>query len=533
MVLMQRALSGKIGQRMYAVVCTTLRAIIACLVCGSIGGCLIVCPSTCSARTIDLASLTATNGKSPNGGTRDASTFGFSPNASGTDNTRALQQAVDRAGTITVSLPGTYKIAGTVFIGSNTTLIFGNNVFLEKVPENGPFSHVLLNKGALTRTFDDHITIEGLQLVVNGVDKCLFHEVYGLRGQIAFFHVKDLRIEHFRCQDLGRAQYCIQVCAFENLTIDDVDIKGYKDGIHLGWGKHFHISNCRFDTGDDAIALNAHDYTSGTPELGWIEDGLVEHVRDLADPAINGGYFCRVLAGAWIDWHAGMEVQPSDTVVSDGRLYRITGLPKDAAAGPRSGGIPVWKSDTPPTFLSGTSTLDGGLGWLMLQTAVTHSVGVRNVTFRDISLEKKRTAFSIHFDNDKYSRSYYPGAEIPLQKNLVLDNVRVGYDDKADFMQILTPIDSVTIRNCRLRNNSIAFLSNAPLADYGLTKLKMIDCVFDYPGQLELIRNAIQHKTVDLQTTGSTVTSDKFSATVSAGGGEITVGSDLPGLKKP
>jgi hypothetical protein len=91
----------------------------------------------------------------------------------------------------------------------------------------------------------------------------------------------------------------------------------------------------------------------------------------------------------------------------------------------------------------------------------------------------------------------------------------------------------VTIRNCRLRNNSIAFLSNAPLADYGLTKLKMIDCVFDYPGQLELIRNAIQHKTVDLQTTGSTVTSDKFSATVSAGGGEITVGSDLPGLKKP
>jgi hypothetical protein len=44
----------------------------------------------------------------------DAAEFGFSPDAGGR-NTRALQKAVDRAGTIVVSLPGTYEIAATVY----------------------------------------------------------------------------------------------------------------------------------------------------------------------------------------------------------------------------------------------------------------------------------------------------------------------------------------------------------------------------------------------------------------------------------
>jgi hypothetical protein len=94
----------------------------------------------------------------------DAADFGFSPNSSGLENTRALQRAVDRTGTIVVSQPGTYKIAGTVYLGSNTSLIFDNNVFLKKAPEQGPFTHVLLNKGALTKTYDEHITVSGLQI---------------------------------------------------------------------------------------------------------------------------------------------------------------------------------------------------------------------------------------------------------------------------------------------------------------------------------------------------------------------------------
>jgi hypothetical protein len=61
-------------------------------------------------------------------GFTDAGAFGFSPDAPGPDNTQALQRAVDQGGTIVVSRPGIYAVAGTVFIGSNTSLLVVNSV---------------------------------------------------------------------------------------------------------------------------------------------------------------------------------------------------------------------------------------------------------------------------------------------------------------------------------------------------------------------------------------------------------------------
>lgn len=258
-------------------------------------------------------------------GFADAADFGFSPDASGLENTKALQKSVEEGGTILISRPGVYKIAGTVYIGSNTSLVFGNDVFLKKVDEEGIFTHVLLNKGALTKTYDHNISVSGLQILVNGIDKP-FSEVYGLRGQIAFFYVKDLRIERFRCMDLNRMQFGIHICTFEDLIIEDVIIKGNKDGIHLGRGKRFTIRNGVFQTYDDAIALNAHDYATSNPELGWIENGTIENCHDLNQDNTTG-YFCRILAGGWIDWKPGMEVQQSDAVVSNGRVYRVQAQP--------------------------------------------------------------------------------------------------------------------------------------------------------------------------------------------------------------
>ena len=452
-------------------------------------------------------------------GFTEAATFGFSPDASGRDNTKALQRAVDQGGTIVVSQPGTYSIADTVYIGGNTSLIFGNNVFLKKVDEPDAFSQVLLNKGALTKTYDQNITIDGLQIIVNGVDDRKFH-VNGLRGQLAFFYVKDLRIDRFRCLDLGQVQYGIQVCAFEDLIINDVIIKGNKDGVHLGRGRRFTISNGIFQTFDDAIALNAHDYATSNPELGWIQDGVVENCYDL-NAEKTTGYFCRILAGAWIDWKSGMEVQQSDSVVSDGRIYRVQAKPDGT----------VYKSLTRPTFANGSLILDG-INWAMVQTNVTYTAGVRNVVFRDIFLEKPRTAFSIHFDNDKYSRSYYPGAKIPMQEQLVFDNVRVLYDQKTDFLTIGTPVDVVTFMNCSFRNNSINFHGNQSMPDYLKTRINMFGCVFNYPKTMDLVVNSVPNKTIAVKTSASVELSDSFSAKVIPGGGIITVNSDLTGFKE-
>ncbi len=454
----------------------------------------------------------------PSNGFTDAATFGFSPEASGLENAKALQQAVDQTGTVVVSRPGVYKIAGTVFVGSNTSLIFGNNVFLKKVAEPDPFTHVLLNKGALTKTYDQHIRIEGLQIIVNGVDVRKFL-VYGLHGQLAFFYVKDLKVERFRCLDLGKAQYGIHVCTFEDILIDDVIIKGDKDGVHLGRGKRFTIRNGVFQTFDDAVALNAHDYAVGNPELGWIENGLVENCHDL-NAAKTTGYFCRILAGAWLDWTPGMDVQQSDTVVSGGRLYRVHAQPDGK----------IYKSITRPTHTSGSQVLDG-ITWGVVQEDVTYTCGVRNVTFRDIFLEKPRVAFSIHFDNDKYSRSYYPGAQVPQQQQLVFDNIRVLHEGASDFLSIGTPVDVVTIVNSSFRNSRIRFHGNKAMTDYLPTKLNLVGCVFNQPGKMELIVNTVSNKVIALKTSASVERSETFSATVIPGPGTIRVESDLSGLK--
>lgn len=449
----------------------------------------------------------------------NASDFGFSPEASGIKNAVALQKAVDKGGTVIVSKPGTYKLAGTVYVGSHTTLDFGNNVFIQKVNEKGDFSHVIINKGAPTKTYDQNITIRGLHILVNKMDVRKFVEAYGLHGQLAFFYVKDLKIERFRCLDLGKAQYGIHVCTFEDIIIDDVIIKGEKDGVHLGRGKRFTIRNGVFQTFDDAVALNAHDYSTGNPELGWIENGLIENCHDL-NAENTTGYFCRILAGAWTDWKEGMEVQQSDAVIANGKIYRVQAKPDGTK----------YISNTKPTHEKGSMVLDG-INWGVVQDDVTYTAGVRNVIFRNIFLEKPRIGLSIHFDNDKYSRSYYPNAPIPLQEKLSFDNVRVLHDKPIPFLSIATPVDLVTISNSTIKNNNIKFVSNKAMTNYFKTNLLIYGCAFDYDGSLELINNSIAGKVISLKTFGNVSLREGFSAQIKNNHGEINVDSDLPGLK--
>lgn len=448
---------------------------------------------------------------------KDASEYGFAPEKSGKENTAALQKAFDAGGTIEVTKPGDYKIADTVFIGDDTSLICANGVRFVKSDEGKKFAHVILNKGALTKTWNSHITIRGLHIVVNGMDHCDW-KVFGLRGQLAFFYVKDLRIEGFRCLDLGRGQYCIHVCTFEDVVVDDVRVFGGKDGVHFGRGKRFTIRNGVFETGDDAIALNAHDYSSGNPELGWIEDGVIENCHDLDNPARRIGFFCRILAGAWCDWRAGMEVQQGDSVVADGRLYRVS-MPVDGK---------TYISNTKPTHLKGQKKLDG-INWVWVQDEAIYDCGVRNVIFRDCYLAKPRTAFSVHYDFGKYSRSQYPGAKPPQQEGILFDNINVLYTNNSSFVSIATPVDSISINNCTLRGGGIRFGANKAMANYGYgrTQIQINGCRFYAPGAWQLISNPIADKPIDLVTTGNMWYSPKFAPVVSKVG-VWTIKSDLP-----
>ena len=206
-----------------------------------------------------------------------------------------------------------------------------------------------------------------------------------------------------------------------------------------------------FKTYDDPIALNAHDYTTSNPELGWIENGLIEDCIDLDDPA-NGttGFFARILAGGWRDWECGMEIQSSgDAVVCGGRIYRSNG-PKVKQS---------FVSTSRPEHAEGTVTYPDGITWTMSQDRnICHSCGVRNVVFRDIHLAKKRkVALCLHFDHDQYSRSFYPYAEIPVQSNIVFEKVFVE-NEIPTLIQSRTPVDSIIVRDSRIGGSDIRML---------------------------------------------------------------------------
>jgi hypothetical protein len=455
---------------------------------------------------------------SPPAGFRDAADSGFHPTATGTANRQALQQALDHGGTVTISRPGTYAIAGTVYIGSHTALLCGAGVVLRKVDEQGPFSHVILNKGALTRTWDQDIVVDGLHIEVNGIDVRQW-QVFGLHGQVAFFYARDVAIRRFRCYDLGKAQYGIHVCTFEDLLVDDVIIHGHKDGVHLGRGRRFTIRNGVFGTSDDAVALNAHDYDVGNPELGWIEHGVIENCHDLR---VNRdvGFFARILAGGWSDWRPGMEVQKSDTVVSEGRLYRVSAQPDGR----------VFTSRTRPVHASGAQELDG-ITWVMVQTDATYTAGVRQVTLRDIFLSKPRIGMSIHFDDGWYSRSYYPGSPRPVQEQLMFDGVHVLHDEPTAFLACNTPVDAVTIAHSTFRDNHIAIHGKGIMPDAGRTGLNLIGNTFRHPGPIDLLRNDVPGKRITLSVDGSQVVHDGFAVRTAMADGTLRVlRSDLPGL---
>ena len=447
-----------------------------------------------------------------------ANDYGFSPDSSGITNTRILQEVVDQGGTVIISNPGVYKIAGTIYLGSNLSLLFGNGVYLKKVNEKGIFTHVFLNKGALTKTFNQNIFISGLQILVNGIDQRM-GEIYGLRGHVAFYYIKDLRIERFRCFDLATKQFCIQICNFEDVIIDDVIIKGDKDGIHLGRGRRFTISNGIFQTVDDAIALNGHDWVTSNPEVGWIEDGIIEKCHDLNDNKKPLAFFCRLLAGSWLDWTEGIEVQLSDIVVSNGKVYRVTTIDEGKCR----------KSVTPPRHEKGIAKLDG-ISWLLTQNESTYNAGVKNIVFRDITLEKPRVSFSFHFDYGTH-RSYYPGSAAPLQEKFSFDNIRIKYDEEVALFSIKTPVDVLTLSNSSIRNNKIEFKGNKFIEDYSETVINIHGCVFNKKGEFELMTNDIAGKKIYLKTNSNIFLHNDFFAKIVSDSDNVVIDSDLRGLR--
>ncbi len=453
----------------------------------------------------------------------NAADFGFLPENSADENSAALQAIVNRGGDIVVDVPGVYELSETIRLGDDVALRFGAGVYVRRaLAADGTQrqGYVFVNRGAYERTYNKNISITGLHLIANGMEPSYENQtksdmVTGLRAHLAFFYVRNLTIRDFELLDLGRCAFGIQICTFENAILENIHIEGGKDAVHFGKGSKFVVRHGLFRTFDDPIALNAHDYATSNPQMGWIENGVIEDCYDL-DQESTTGFFCRILAGSWGDWREGMAVQHSDSVVSQGRVYRVCMKPDGQ----------TYISKTRPTHTDGAAELDG-ITWVMVQDDdPIYNCGCRNIHFKDIFLEKKRpVAFSVHFDHDKWSRSYYPFSEAPVQKDLIFENIFF----LADVPVLITanaPVNAIKLINSVVENSRVNLVNlELPGLDYGTTHVLMSGCTLRAHGETELV-TAEPGRRATLRLLGSIVENEDMSAAVR--GDVRVISSDIP-----
>ncbi len=380
----------------------------------------------------------------------DANEYGFLPENNPLKNSEALQKAVDNGGTVQITVPGVYGISEQIEIGDNTTLVFGEGVILMREKSvSGVNGNAFINKGAVSGEYNRNIEIIGLHLECNGVESDDFgvnSRIAGLRAQVAMIYVENLKIEGFECHGLLKKDYAIQISAFKNIILNDLYITGNKDGVHLGWGDGFVISNGSFRTFDDPIALNAFDYATSNTHIGWIENGIIENCIDLDDNTTTG-FFCRILGGAWCRWHKGMQVQHSDTVAVNGRTYRVLMNPKDGR---------LYTSSTPPCHEKGIAEYDG-ISWVAVRDTEELDCGCRNITIRNCILQKKRhIGIALSLNYDTYARSWYPGCVCVPQGGITLENIVVE-NDVDILLHSNYPTENITLKNIDFKNSELCF----------------------------------------------------------------------------
>lgn len=380
-----------------------------------------------------------------------AENYGVSPTNTAEENSTAMQKLLNNCGTIMLLKPGTYKFGKILKVKSNTRLLFGSGVFIDLSETVNGF---MVNESAYSNiNIDANIYIDGLSIKVNG-SNLGGAGIVGMNGLLNFFKVQNLVLENIKCADIPNDVFFVHLCKFYNVMIDNITARGQKDAIHVNCGNFLTIRHGIFKTYDDPIALNAHDYPRCVPYYGLIENVLIEDCIDEADTSTTG-FFCRMLGGAWADWKSGNNYRHSDTIVTENGIYRMIGS-----------GTTEFTSTVEPTHTSGEVTESDGITWRFIQphSDTIYSVGCINITFRNILLKKNReNVFAFHYDNDSFSRSYYPNAVPFVQTNIVFDNITcIG--DITNFIYAITPVDNIKLMNSTLYGKTFLLLNTLDIS---------------------------------------------------------------------
>ena len=381
---------------------------------------------------------------------KNAYSYGFKPSNSASDNVTAMQALLDDAGIIMITVPGVYSVNAKMKIRSNTYLYFGPGVQIRLTARS---DYVFINEGAFNNTTTENIVIDGYYIDTNNI--ATNASIYGLRGYLSFFHVKNLTIRNVRCDFYPAHVFFLHVCDFENVSISGCRLIGDKDAMHFSKGSNLTIRDCTVCSVDDAIALNAWDFAESNPEIGDITDVSIENIREL-DHSKNTasvypntlGYTIRMLNGAWLNWSSGMTVQHSTTVIHNDYMYRCVNL---------SGGQSKTSTVAPSSSRGESEVGSDEIEWKNCGLYSAKSSTVKNVSIRDVvSYQTKHVAYiSFNSINESDHKSWVSGATFDPVDDVLIDGF-TQYGEAPAFIEVSGDVRHFEIVNSNLDSSKLS-----------------------------------------------------------------------------
>lgn len=384
--------------------------------------------------TIDRKSMTE----------KRAAEYGFSPAGDAGTNVAALQRALDGGGRIIIDVPGVYDLNDTIILDAHTHLLCSPGVIFRKVAH---YCNMIINRGAMSKQYDHNITLEGLEISVNGFEAWP-QRVYGLRAQLGFFYVKDFTLRNFTCVDGKENQYLIYFVNWSNLLVENVRLVGDKDGIKLNNGHDGLLQNLDLTTYDDGTSLCGTDYGSTLLEAGDVYNVTYRDVIDRQYKNIFGRT-CLIYTGSWAPYANGNEYGAGDFCLHRGRLYQSLNAAGFLAAGKQ-----------PPTHESGVVTGDDQIVWRYVQTCDFLQTNVYDITFDNCVFEKSGNIIASFITPDWYyrkicgiHRNFYPGTERNSTSwGISLNNCKIAGRDPQVLINLMGNMKDVSIKGCDFRN---------------------------------------------------------------------------------
>ncbi len=337
---------------------------------------------------------------------KSAVDYGLSAAGTAAANVTALKLVVTGGGTIFIK-KGTYKVDETIYLESNTAIICEPGTIFQK---DDAYCCVFSNVGAKTKTLNENIIIDGLEVSVNGQETYNL-DVLGLNAHMGFHYVKNLQIKNFICEDGGTILFMFYMINWENVLLENIYIDSDKDGINFGTGHNALIKNVILETADDGSALACVGFPVHTIEVGDIYDIKYENVIDRTGVEDEGGFLCRAMTASWDDWTNGNTYQTGDLALNAGHLYQVTNAAVFSAVGANA-----------PVHHSGEVTGADTITWKYLNDTAEYHADVYNISIVNCTQTKLRTVFHANMYIGNNLRAVYPGTEtLSAVYNILID----------------------------------------------------------------------------------------------------------------